>query len=73
MVNWFVGNTKSQAKPTCMEVDNSSLFSLVFTFTLGKIATIHQVTTVLATYFQVITTGADEPTLWLSPSLTLVQ
>ena len=38
---------------------------------LHKKATIHQVITLLATskmsYFQVITTGADDLTLWLSP------
>ena len=49
--------------------------------TLGKKATIHQLTTMLATsknalfpgHNHLLTIGADDPTLWLSPSLALKQ
>ena len=50
-------------------------------YSLGKQATIHQVTTMLATsenvlfpgHNHLLTTGVDDPTLWLSPSLVLGQ
>ena len=45
-----------------MEVDNSSVFSLDFTFTLGKQKHYPPGNHCASTCFQVITTGADDLT-----------